>query len=280
MRVAVRFGLIIFVCLASTACITALTTIKVGRDGSGTIEQTMSMKAAVAEQLAGMMKGLQDETGGADAAAGGELDLFSEKEMMEAASKMGEGVTFVSSQPIRTNERVGRVATYRFSDITGLRINQKPASPGPAGEVPGGDEAEDVLFRFARQPAGSSTVTVIFPEAELEKALDEADDADEQESDAPETPDPAQLEMMKQIFDGLRIAINLDVDGTIVKTNSPHVQGSRVTLLEMDFSELLTNEAMLGKVATPKSIEEAKVLLQGLKGFKVNLDREVTVEFR
>jgi hypothetical protein len=72
----------------------------------------------------------------------------------------------------------------------------------------------------------------------------------------------------------------VDVLGTIVKTNSPHVQGSRVTLLEMDFKELLANEALLAKVGQPSSIEEAKTLLAGVKGFKVNLDREVTIEFR
>lgn len=277
MRPVLRLVLAGVVCLSSTGCITALTTIKVGRDGSGTIEQTMSMNAAMADQLAGMMKGLQ-EADADGAKATGEFELFSEKEMRESAAKMGDGVEFVSSKPIKTADRVGRVATYRFSDITRLRINQKPASPGPGTEIAGDAKGEDVSFKFSRQPAGSSMVTVIFPEPKLdEEEKSDAENADVEEA-AP--PDPAQLEMMKKMFDGLKIAINLDVDGTIVQTNSPYVEGSRVTLLEMDFAELLQNEAALRKVSQPKSIEEAKAVLQGIKGFKINLDREVTVEFR
>jgi hypothetical protein len=48
----------------------------------------------------------------------------------------------------------------------------------------------------------------------------------------------------------------------------------------MDFSQLMTNDKLLSEVAEPSSIEEAKKLLQGVKGFKVNLDREVSVEFK
>ena len=84
--------------------------------------------------------------------------------------------------------------------------------------------------------------------------------------------------MMKKLFDGLKVAIDVDVLGTIVKTNSPYVQGSRVTLLEMDFSQLLANEQLLSQIGEPGSIEEAKQMLKDVKGFKVNLDREVTIE--
>jgi hypothetical protein len=82
------------------------------------------------------------------------------------------------------------------------------------------------------------------------------------------------------MLDGLRIEIALEVAGAIVKTNSPYVQGSKVTLLEMDFAELITNDAVLGKLANPESIEDAKQMLKGVKGVKVNLDREVMVEFK
>ena len=86
--------------------------------------------------------------------------------------------------------------------------------------------------------------------------------------------------MMKKLFDGLKVTIDVDVLGTIVKTNSPYVQGSRVTLLEMDFSQLLANDQLLEQIGEPGSLEEAKELLKNVKGFKVNLDREVTIEFR
>jgi hypothetical protein len=283
MRVRARLLGFVVACLCTTGCVTSLTTIKLDSDGSGMLEQSLTMNAAMADQLAGMMKGLQEEADADGGAAPAEPELFTEAEMREAAEKYGEGVTFVSSSPIKTADRVGRVATYRFTDISKLRINQKPATPGGDDMSMGDDDdaadPEEMSFRFDKQPSGTSLVTIVFPEPELEPGEDDEEDAEEDDA-ASEAPDPQQLAMIKQIFGDLKIAINLDVNGEIVETNSPYVEGSRVTLLEMEFAELLSNDQLLNKVAQPKSIEEAKAMLKDVKGFKVNLDREVKVEFK
>jgi hypothetical protein len=196
--------------------------------------------------------------------------------MRDSAAKYGEGVTFVSSTPIKTKDLVGRTAIYAFTDITKVRVNQKPPAPKD-GMAPPSKSADDVAFLFAKQPGGSSMLTVVFPEPDLSKKTP----ADKEGVDKKEKPDPQQLEMAKKMFDGLHISIAVDVaPGHIVKTNSPYVEGSRVTLLEMDFSQLMTNDVLLSQIAQPNSVEEAKKLLQGVKGFKVNLDREVKVEFK
>jgi len=269
---------LVFACTAASGCLTSVTTIKVKLDGSGTIEQSIAMKAEAAAQLTAMAGTFGDSAGKDGDKAATPPELFSEKDLREAATKFGEGVTFVSSQPIKTKDMVGRVATYSFADITKVRVNQKPPSPkGAPGEpAPKGERKEDVSFTFLRHPAGTSVVTVVFPEPDLSKKKDK-DAESETES---KKPDPTQLAMMKKMLDGLRIEIGLEVAGAIVKTNSPYVQGSRVTLLEMDFSELMTNDAVLGKLANPESIEDAKQMLKGVKGVKVNLDREVMVEFK
>ena len=69
----------------------------------------------------------------------------------------------------------------------------------------------------------------------------------------------------------------VEVQGNLVKTNSVYQEGTKVTLLEMDFSELLSNDTLLQQAAAIKgqNLEEAKELLKGLKGFKINLDPEV-----
>ena len=73
----------------------------------------------------------------------------------------------------------------------------------------------------------------------------------------------------------------VQVQGTLVNTNSVHREGEKATLLEMDFSELLSNETLMQQAAAIKgqNLEEAKELLKGLKGFKINLDPEVMIEF-
>jgi hypothetical protein len=270
-----RLLLLPAICLAIAAsgCITAITTLKVRPDGSGTLEQSMSMSAAMAAQFTQMTQ-LGDAT-----AAGGKAsappELFSEKEMKDAAAKYGEGVVFMSSRPIKTADHVGRVAVYQFADITKVHLNQKPSAGDKAAAMSGPDKPEDVLFRFAKQPAGTSLLTVVFPEPQINQRKK----AGETPPAVPK-PDPAKLAMAKKLFEDLKVEISVDVLGSIVKTNSPYVQGSKVTLLEMDFSQLLDNDQLLGQVTQPGSIEEAKKLLQGVKGFKVNLDREVTIEFR
>jgi hypothetical protein len=134
---------------------------------------------------------------------------------------------------------------------------------------------EDIAFGFAALPNGHSRLTVTFPEPKVPPKAE----ADAAKAAAQKAPDPARLEMLKKMLDGLKIAVNVEVAGPIVKTNSPYVQGNRVTLLEMDFTQVLADEQQLAQLSQPTSLEEAKQALKSIKGFKVNLDHEVTIEF-
>jgi hypothetical protein len=145
------------------------------------------------------------------------------------------------------------------------------------GAMPGGKGAENMLFRFAKSPAGTSTVTVVFPEAKIDPSRRPVPAA--QNAKAGDPMQAAAMAMVKQMMNGLRISISLQPAGRIVKTNSPYVNGQRVTLLEMDFGQLMSDEAMLQKLQAAGSLEEAKTLLQGVKGLKINTDKEVSVEF-
>ncbi len=261
------------VCTLASGCINAVTTIRLKPDGSGTIEQSVAIKAEAAEQLAQMAAGFGD----AGKTPAKTPELFSEQEMKDAATKYGEGVTFVSSKPIKNKDYVGRVATYAFTDITKVRVSQKPPTPKAGMESPAPKSApEDVSFKFVKQPMGDSIVTVVFPSPDFTKK----GDATKKPAGPAQKPDPQQIEMMKKMFDGMHIEIALDVAGTIVKTNSPYVEGTRVTLLEMDFSQLMNNDALLSQMSEPSSVEEAKKMLKDVKGFKINLDKEVNVEFK
>ena len=79
----------------------------------------------------------------------------------------------MSATPIHTADTEGTRAVYAFADITKLRMDQKPpaAAGGPgAMAMPGAAAPEDLLFRFAKTPAGTSRVTVVFPEAKVDQA--------------------------------------------------------------------------------------------------------------
>src|SRR5262245_47777209 len=111
--------------LLLTGCLQSTALVKVNADGSGTIEnQTLMTSAALAQmrQLSGLF-------GGTDARP---VDPFSEQQMSELASRMGEGVTLVSTRPLKTDAAEGREAIYGFRDVTKLRVSESPAAPGGA----------------------------------------------------------------------------------------------------------------------------------------------------
>jgi hypothetical protein len=262
--------------LPTAGCIGFETVVKVKADGSGTIVQSMTMSAETME----MMKSMRRE--GANVEVGAKPMALEAKDIEQAraeAAKLGEGVTFVKAEPIDTPQAKGMRAIYAFSDVTKLKVSQKPSSPGGA-PAPGGNDADDAMrFGFTKAASGNAVLTVSMPDLKTAAAKPPA--AAKTPAAAPEAP-PEAIGMMKQMFKGLRIAIAIEPEGTLVQTNSPFVEGSRVTIMEMNFDSLLADEAKLKQLNAAMeggSIADAKRLMKGLKGVKISLDPEVRIEF-
>ena len=85
------------------------------------------------------------------------------------------------------------------------------------------------------------------------------------------------------MFQGFKINIDLEVLGSIVKTNAEYVSGPRLTLLEMDMGTLLENpdqlKALQGKIGPGASFSEVKPYLKDLKGIKID-GPSISVEFK
>jgi len=263
--------------LPTAGCIGFETLVKVKADGSGTLVQTMTMSAETME----MMKSMKGD--GAKVEVGGKPMALDAKDIEQAkaeAAKMGEGVTFVKAEPIDTKEAKGMRAIYAFKDITKLKVSQKPSGPGGAPAPGGKAEVDDSMrFGFSKAPNGNAVLTIAMPD--LKAAADKKAPDAKTAAKAPEAP-PEAMMMMKQMFKGLRIAIAIEPEGRVVQTNSPFVEGSRVTLMEMSFDSLLADEAKLKQFSAAMeggSIADAKRLMKGLKGVKINLDPEVKIEF-
>jgi hypothetical protein len=259
--------LAVSVCL--TGCINSGTLIKVKPDGSGTIDQTILMNVAT---LKGMMAGLDPK---------GEMKEktpFSDAQLKEAAARLGKGVRFVSSTPMSQGGFEGVKAIYAFDDINQVRVDQDPNVSGSSGnQMSSANNSNPVTFKHARQ-GGNSVLTIAFNE---NAKAGQAPPAGAQT--APENVDPAMLQMMKSMFQGFKVAIDVEVEGKIVKTNADYVNGSRVTLLEIDMASLLEDEAKL-RAIQPKlkpgaSIADVKPYLKDVKGVKIN-EPVVTIEYR
>lgn len=254
-----------------TGCIRSATLIKVKADGSGTVEQTMLVNLA-------LMKGMFSGMGGQPAQTPGALN---EADMKRSAERMGEGVTFVSATPVKSEDGFeGSTAIFAFTDITKLRVDQDPNLSGGAtgGVSTPPKDSNPVTFAFVKGGDGTSTLTVSLNDKPKNGAA-KGDPA----PGGPDMDNPQMMEMMRSMFKGFKIGIDVEVAGRILKTNADHVAGSRVTLLEMDMGALLQDEAKLKQVqkmlGPDASVTELKPYLKDVKGLKVN-DPVVTIAFR
>jgi hypothetical protein len=247
-----------------SGCINSSTLLNVKPDGAGTIEQTILMNTAA---LKGLVAGLD---------AQGQLKAsnpFSDEEFQKIAASLGKGVRFVSSSPMSQGGFEGAKALFEFDDITAIRIQQGPGAGSAMGTPVAMSSGAPVTFGFSRRD-GVSVLTVTVDD----KALPKPRTADTKPMPSI---DPAMLAMMKQMFAGFKVAIDLEVDGKIVKTNADYVNGSRITLLELELAGLLEDEAKLrelqGKLGA--SFAEIRPYLKDIKGVKVNHPM-ITVEYR
>ncbi|MGH9428733.1 MAG: hypothetical protein ACRD2L_20800 [Terriglobia bacterium] len=267
---------------ATSGCVTSDTLIRLNPDGSGVVVQKTLTSTQMIAQLTTMMQGLAQQMAGNEARQNDTKmpELFSEKDARARAAKMGEGVRFVSSRKITVEGMEGQEATYAFRDVTKLKLNETPEAPSMPGlqaNSPG--RGSETTFRFSRLPNGHSELTAVFSQRLSKKASSEQAVAELRR--AAQAPTAEQLEQARKFFTGFRIGMVVEVQGNLVKTNSLYREGTKVTLLEMDFSELLASDTLLQQASAIKgqNLEEAKELLKGLKGFKINLDPEISMEF-
>lgn len=295
MRERLLIGAGLFLMLLSlVGCLQVDTLIKVKPDGSGTIEETFMMSKEAVQMMEGMMQQMMEGMAEGMKEAGEEpsakqpeqkqamesFDLFDEAKLKQEAGDMGEGVTYVSGKKISTDTFEGYEAVYAFADINKLKLNQNPSGNVPSDPSESGPEEKEeyVTFRFTKgKPA---TLTVKLPEEESDEKNEAAKPA---EPRAEEQQQAAMvLAQMKTMFKGMKIAMAIEVEGAVVETNATHVDGSRVTIMELDFGKLLEMPEKLVQFSQlePDSVQDAKEFMKDLPGFKVDMNKELTIKFK
>lgn len=271
------FRLLAVLCSTITfaACLNSSTIVRLNPDGSGTVEQVTLVNTAA---LKGMMTGGAQQKGGGPAITRDDLE--------RTAAQMGKGVRLVSAEKATGDPGFeGTKAIFAFDDINQIQISQDPnLRPGMSGSTsdrlssePTADDP--VKFTFTRG-ANSSTLTINYIDKPPSGAIRTNPD---RKNDAPDFTNPMIMNMLKTMFQGFKINIGLEVAGTIVKTNAEYVNGSRITLLEMDVAEILSDEAKLkalqGKIGPDASLSSVKPYLQDIRGIKID-GPSISVEFR
>lgn len=299
-------GLIVIPLFVLTGCIQVDTLIKVKKDGSGVIEETVLMNKAFVQQMKAMMEEMATQMGQqmeqqADHQTSDEkedgtpqkekepqkkpesFDIFNEKELKERAGELGEGVTYLSGSKIVTDDYEGYKAIYAFNDIQKIRINQNPGEKVPSGPQQGGSDAktkkEYITFIYTK--GKPSELLIKLP---AQKPKEKSKDVPEDQTAPPVDNEQAEAMMnqMKGIFEGMKIAVAVEVEGKIIETNATHREGSRVTLMELDFGKLIEMGEKFKKfsLSQPETLEETKQFMKDIPGIKVEFNEEIKITFQ
>jgi hypothetical protein len=275
MRIA-RAGLVAALALALSACLNASTVIRVAPDGSGTIEQTLLFNPGNVENAFSQM-GLKPSDGSKTSS---KSKPVSESDLRDSVTRLGDGVTLVSMSPVTLpNGYQGVSARFAFDDISTLQTEDF-LMPGPAkAEMNPSAGGDAIGFRLTRSDRGTSILTAAFND----KPGASSGKGGKSGKSGPPLDDPDMVPMLKAMFKGFRIGVELEVIGQIVETNADYVSGKRITLAEIDLEQLLREGKKLeslDKVFGPDaSIAKVRPYLKDVKGLKIN-HPIVTVEFR
>ena len=279
MRSLLRLAALTLALPFTAGCLTTTALVKLRPDGSGTVEQTILLNVKAIEMMGQMMgKALGAEVKQEQSSPPKSFsDVFSEADFKKMAEQAGPGVRFVSSTPLKEGDKQGAKIVFAFDDINKIQVdpmNVKPSSDQGSGE-------KEASFKLTKLANGNSLLTIDMPDKskEGEEAKEPGETTPQAATD---NVSPEMAAMIKQMFAGMRIALEVEVEGHVVRTNSPFASGSRITILDIDMDQLLQQEDALKKL--PKlgpgtNMSQAMALLKDIKGLK-NSPPPVEVELK
>ncbi len=269
-----------------SGCLQNEVTVNVKSDGTGTVVEETLLSAQMSAMLGGL-GGLAPE--GQAPQKDPLEEMFGEDAAKKKAAKMGEGVTFQKVEKLDQEGKKGARITYAFKDINKLQLRLDAgtdAMQGAGAGMPGADaaaaeveaaKAKSEPIRF--QKAGDK-LTVMMPKPDVKPGEDKP--AEIPDAAAEMAKDPQAEAMAKAMFADMKVAVRLVVEPGIAETDATHVDGNKVTLMEMNFGELMQNaEGMkVLEQMENKKPEELADMLKGIKGVKVETKEKVTIEIK
>jgi len=255
-----KLGVVAATSFALTACFEHHVTVNVNPDGSGTIEEQIVLGA----QIAAMM-----------AAEGGPLPMMDEANYKTKAGQMGEGVEFVSVEEINLEDgSKGAKATFTFTDVSKLKLE---AMSQPALEDIEEVDEDAEFFAFEFEGGSPATLTINMPAPDAE-ALEEL----QGNGNGIGAAEKAQMQQMAAMMQGMRMLVQVKVNGEISETNATHVEDSTITIYDVDMGKLFSSPEVLAAISDPDELDnftKLKALMSKVEGLKVEEKEKVTVSF-
>jgi hypothetical protein len=193
-------------------------------------------------------------------------------------------VTFVSAQKVTTAKGDGYKATYSFKDITKVKLDQNPAGdvavPSAGGPSGGAQASSPELVTFLFTKGSPATLTIVSPKVQPAAANAKSAQAQTSAEDAKQA--EQMMQALKPLYADLRIAVSVEVVGKITDTNAAYVDGSVVTLMDMDFGKILSDETAFKKLASSQtqSVREVQELVKAMPGVRLDTQESIKISFR
>ena len=256
--------------LLFSGCLQVETTLFVKKDGSGTINEKVMFSKTFVNMMKEFAQAFQDST------SNEEFKFYEDENIIADAKNYGENVNYVSHEKISNDKWEGYQAVYSFDDVTKLKISPDPDSKIDLdGESDMEQDDEDYYyFKFVK----GNTPQLIIDRPDIDLNLQESENEDSTES---EQNDFEEGEEFLKMMEGMKIDIAVEVEGDIVSTNATNVEGSRITLFQMDFGEMMKNKEGFKefKKNEPKNIDELKQYLNKLSGIKLEVEKPINIKF-
>jgi hypothetical protein len=232
-----------------TACWQISVTVYLKPDGSGLVDETISMSDQMIH-----------ETGGPEKF----WEQFNETNSQARAKAMGEGVAFISTTPVKAEGRQTAVRMFSFTDVSRLAVFADPW--GMNGDKPPDKkkDAPPVVVRFKKDAVPELTISNLFTPGPDPVKGDPKDD------------------ITRIILGELRLSFSVEVQGTIEGTNATHRDGDSVILQDFNGEKILADWANFEAMSKFRdwNSAEAKALLRRVKGVKIEMENPLRIRFR
>ncbi|MEM0962011.1 MAG: hypothetical protein AAGK21_05655 [Bacteroidota bacterium] len=248
---ALAFALVLSGCFQFNSLLTVRT------DGSATLRDEVS--------LTGLAALAMEEDGG---------EFADRSAAEERGRQLGPNVELVSYEPTTS----GYVAVYEVPDLSAFRLStsvlQMEDSPSPIGD--------EVSVQLAFEPASGSTpaaLSIHMPKPPPEKPQPPAPAGEPEVADF----DTSGIEMMRSFFQDASMNLSIEVDGEIVRTDAPHVEGSTVTVLDfpmVEFIDFMAENPDLASSSEPPPPAQMYDILDSIEGIRFMRPGTVRVQFQ
>lgn len=250
-------------------CIQIETTLFVKKDGSGTIHERVVMSKTFVNMLKDFAQSFQDST------STDEFALFKEDEIINDAKNYGADVSYISHNFISEDNWEGYTAVYAFNDVSKIKLTPDPDDKIEVGMGEQETAQAKDYYYFSFIKGDIPELIIDRPEIQMDNEGEESEQDETQE-----TNDQLGDEFIK-MMEGMSMKVKVGIEGDIVSTNATYVDGSEVTLFQMDLSEMMKDKDNFKEFTNkqPKNVEEMKEFLKKFPSMKLEIEKPVKIKF-